>query len=110
MAIVLILIVAEIRVVSPFADIFSTMFGGIIAGYMVARRTTHNHVIIGLLIGVGSFFMNALFVILVIKNIAGLLWTWLGFLVGGAIGGMLSATVHSRTTRKPTNKKTMDSL
>jgi hypothetical protein len=108
-AMILILIVAHIGAASPFADVFPTMVGGIIAGYMVARRTAYNHVIIGLLIGVGSFFMTALFVILVIRTIAGLLWVWLGFLVGGTLGGMLIAAAHSRTSRKLTDEKHADS-
>ncbi len=106
---VLIFIVAEVRVVSPFADVFPTIVGGIVAGYMVARRTAHNHVIVGLLIGVGSFFMSALFIILIFRTIEGLLWIWLGFLVGGTVGGMLSATVRSRTSRKMTNEKSVNS-
>jgi len=108
-AIVLIFIVAHVGAVSPVADVLPTMLGGIIAGYMVARRSTHNHVIIGLLIGVSSFLMSTLFVILIIRTIEGLLWMWLGFLVGGAIGGMLSATVYSRTSRKLTNIKPSNS-
>ena len=108
-AIVLIFIVAHVGAVSPLADVFPTIVGGIVAGYMVARRTAHNHVITGLLIGVGSFLMSALFIILIFRTIEGLLWIWLGFLVGGAVGGMLSATVRSRTSRKPTNKKPANS-
>lgn len=106
---VLIFIVAHVGAVSPFADVFPTMLGGIVAGYMVARRTAHNRMIVGLLIGVGSFFMTALFIILVIRTIEGLLWIWLGFLVGGAVGGMLCAIVHSETSRKVTNKKPANS-
>lgn len=106
---VLIFIIIHVGAVSPIADVFPTLVGGIIAGYMVTRRTAHNHVIVGLLIGVGSFFMTALFIILVIRTIQGLLWTWLGFLVGGAVGGALSATVHSRTSQKLTNRKPANS-
>lgn len=106
---ILIIIVAHVGAASPFADVFPTIVGGIIAGYMVTRRNAYNHVIIGLLIGVGSFLMTALFIILVIRTIQGLLWTWLGFLVGGPVGGMLSATVHPRTSQKLTNRKPANS-
>jgi len=108
-AIVLSFIVAYVKVVSPFADIFSAMVGGMVAGFMVARRTAHNHMVIGLLIGVGSFLMSTLFILLIFRTIEGLLWMWLGFLVGGAVGGMLSAMVRSRASQKPTNKEPADS-
>jgi len=108
-ALVLIFIAAHIGAVSPFADVFPTMVGGIIAGYMVGRRAAHNHVIIGLLIGVGAFLMSTLFILLIFKTVGGLFWMWLGFLVGGAVGGMLSATVRSRASRKMTNQKPADS-
>lgn len=106
---VLIVIVAHVGAVSPFADVFPTTLGGITAGYMVARRAAYNHVIIGLLIGVSSFFMSALFIILTIRTIEGLLWIWLGFLIGGAAGGVLSALICSRTSRKPISEKPANS-
>ena len=102
---VLVFIGAHVGAVSPFADVFPTMVGGIIAGYMVARRTAYSHIIIGLLIGIGSFFMTALFVILIFRTIEGLLWVWLGFLVGGAIGGMLGAMAHSVASRTLADEK-----
>jgi len=109
-AMVLIVVAAYIGAAPPFADVFPTMLGGMVAGYMVARRVAHNHLIIGLLIGVGSFFMSTLFVLLIFKTITGLLWMWVGFLVGGAVGGALSAAVHSKTHGKLINKKPANSL
>jgi len=106
---VLIFVASYAQVGPPFADVFSTIVGGIVAGYMVARRIPYNHVIIGLLIGIGSFFMTTLFVILVVRTIEGLLWMWFGFLVGGAIGGTLSATVHLSASRKINDEKYEDS-
>lgn len=97
-AMVLIVIGAHVGAVSPFADVFPTALGGITAGYMVARRAVENHVIIGLLIGVGCFFMSALFILLTIRTVQGLFWIWLGFLIGGAAGGVLSTLVSSRTS------------
>jgi len=108
-AMVLIFIAVYIGAVPPFADVFSTMVGGIIAGYMVGRRIAHNHVIVGLLIGVGAFVMSTLFILLIFRTVEGLLWMWLGFLVGGAVGGMLSTTVRSKTKQKLTNEKPTDS-
>ena len=106
---VLIVIGAHVGAVSPVVDVFPTVVGGIVAGFMVSRRVAYNHVMVGLLIGVSSFFMSTLFILLIFRTVEGLLWMWLGFLVGGAVGGMLSVTVRSRASRRMTNQKPADS-
>mgnify|MGYP001050958183 CR=1 FL=1 len=78
---------------------FITMVGGILAGYLVAKRTKYEHVKTGLSIGLFSYILYAVFLTITgfrggLEDIPAIT----GFVIGGATGTRLSTSL-SRNPR-----------
>lgn len=94
----------------PVQLLFLTyVFGGIVAGYLVARKTSQNHERVGLKAGLGSFvfhiyvFMGVIEVITGqrLLNILDHLLILAIFLSGGFIGAFLCKQLSSRKGEAP---------
>lgn len=83
------------------------MFGAVVAGYLVSRKTFHSHLKVGLKTGLGSFVFHIYVFMGVFELVTGkrvlLLWDHLLilaiFVSGGLVGSFLCKQFSSRRVR-----------
>ncbi len=72
------------------ALLFSYGIGGIIGAYLVANKAYRDRFRVGIEVGLAAFIINMIFTAIVLTSIP-TLHSLIGLVVGGAIGGVISA-------------------
>ncbi|KPV65330.1 MAG: hypothetical protein AOA65_0261 [Candidatus Bathyarchaeota archaeon BA1] len=82
--------------VRVIAILLPCTFGGMVSGYLIARRATYNYVKVGLKVSLSSFIITMITNIILFQTVEGGLWILMGFLLGGYLGITLNIKILRR--------------
>jgi len=83
----------------------SASFGGIITGYLLAGRSSEEHIKVGFTTGLVSSLAYTMISLAVLGSLETSQWIWMGFIFGGVVGGGIrkmkvdkTASIGSKST------------
>jgi len=69
-----------------------TIFSGAVAGFLLTRRRRHTHMLTGAVLGLYSYILYVVMSFFGFRGGVEDLWIFLGYLIGGLLGGRLGET------------------